>query len=44
MIITKDEAEKNRYNITEFVRSKFKQQLTEWYNSLQPKKDDDKPV
>lgn len=40
MIITKDEAEKNRYNITEFVRSKFKVQLTEWYNSLQPKEDD----
>lgn len=38
MWITAQEAQDNKYKITEFVRSKFKTQLTEWYNSLQPKK------
>lgn len=33
MYITKDEAQKNKYNITEFVKTKFKSQLTEWHNN-----------
>jgi hypothetical protein len=41
MWITAQEAEDNKYRITEFVRSKFKVQLTEWYNSLQSKPNND---
>lgn len=44
MWITAQEKDDNKYRITEFVRSKFKVQLTEWYNSLQPKKEDDKSI
>lgn len=41
MIITKEEATKNKHNLTNFIRTKFKTELTEWHNSLFPKKDDE---
>lgn len=41
MVITKQEAQDNRYNLTDFVKRKYNKELTERKNDLFPKKENE---
>lgn len=36
LAITKEEADNNKYNITKFVKTKYKKELWEWYKNIKP--------